>query len=89
MGPQQFSHSTQGGWQWNFPGGESVMGCRLMVLGACCTVEEEEVGSPVQGGPDGTRCIPKALPGRQQGMGSRMPEAGCSGVSAAGAFGNG
>lgn len=37
---------------------------------------------------DGTYGIPRALLGRQQGTGRRMPEAGCGGVSTAAAVGN-
>lgn len=51
----------------------------------------EELGSPVQAGPTevcATACIPKALQSRQQGMGSRVPEAGSAGVSVSGAFGS-
>lgn len=63
-----------------------------MFSGVCRAAEEEEVGSPVQAGPTevgGTHCIPKALPARQRGTGSGIPEAGCGGVSVSGAFGNG
>lgn len=48
-------------------------GCWLVFSGVCRAAEEEEVGSPVQAGPTevgGTRCVPKALPGRQRGTGS-------------------
>lgn len=75
-----------------FSGKESVTGCWLVFSRACHAAEEEEVGSPVQAGPTevgGTCCVPKALPGRQQGTGSRIPGAGCGGVSTLGAFGNG
>lgn len=64
----------------------------FVFLGLCRAAEEEEVGSPVQAGPTedgGTCCIPKALPGKQRGMGSRILEAGCGGVSAVCAFSNG
>lgn len=65
--------------------------CWLVFSGACRTAEEEEVGSPVQAAPrevGGTRCTPKALPGRQRGTGSGIAGAGC-GVSTSGTFGNG